>query len=223
VPDGAIGGCGLVVEDEVRVGSDPPVAVEQDRGGVEVMVAGAPADGDGERGMVEGDVLARAQWHAGRCGGGLLVAEGCPVGFGVAPVVGGLDAGFEACVFAQEVEQVGAVEEFDGFAVGEVVGGFAVAAGGDEDAFGGAFVLQGAVEVADGGDADGVALALGLDDDLAAHDRPGIDSDAVDAAVAGGAGLAGVQAHASEQVLDQAFELGRAHGEQGGGARPIHR
>lgn len=102
------------------------------------------------------------------------------------------------------------------FAVGEIVGGFAVAAGGDEDAFGGAFVLQGAVQVADGGNADGVAVALCLDDDFAAHDRSGIDGDAVDAAVAGCAGLAGVQAHAGEQVLDQAFELGGAHGEQVG-------
>jgi len=96
------------------------------------------------------------------------------------------------------------------------VGGFAVAAGGDEDAFGGAFILQGAVEVADGGDANGVAVALSLDDDLAAHDRSGVHGDAVHAAVAGGPGLAGVQAHAGEQVLNQAFELGRAHGQQVG-------
>jgi hypothetical protein len=109
VADGAIGGGGLVVEDEVRVGSDPSAAVEQDGGGVEVVGAGAPADG--ESGGVEGDVLARAQLNTSGCGGGLFVAGGGLVGFGVAPVVGGLDAGFEACVFAQEVEQVGAVEK----------------------------------------------------------------------------------------------------------------
>ena len=38
--DGAIGGGGLVVEDEVRVLTVPPAAVEQDRRGVEVVGAG---------------------------------------------------------------------------------------------------------------------------------------------------------------------------------------
>jgi hypothetical protein len=60
VSDGAVGSDGLVVEDEVGVGSDPATAVDQDRGRVEVVVTGAPADGDGERGIVEGDVLACA-------------------------------------------------------------------------------------------------------------------------------------------------------------------
>jgi hypothetical protein len=52
-----------------------------------------------------------------------------------------------------------------------------------------------------------LAVALGLDDDLASHDRSRVVGDAVDTAVAGGSGLAGVQAH-GEQVLDQRLEVG---------------
>ena len=205
-----------VVEDKVCVRADAPGAAEQDRGSVKVVERDAPGDGDGEVGAVEGDVLAWAELLDCGRGCGLLAAGGRQVRFGVAPVVRGFDAGLDAGVLAQEVEEVGAVEELDGFAVGELVGGFAITAGGDQDALGGALVLKGAEQVADRGDADSVAVALCLDDDFASHDRSRVDGDAVDAAVAGGPGLAGVQAHTGEQVLDQPLELGRSHREQVG-------
>lgn len=54
---------------------------------------------------------------------------------------GSVDAGLELGVFSEQVEQVGAVDEFDRFAGRELIRGRAVAAGGDEDTLGGSFVL----------------------------------------------------------------------------------
>lgn len=127
----------------------------------------------------------------------------------VLPIVRRLDSGFDTGVLGEEVDQVGTGEELEGFAVGELEACLAVAAGGDEDAFGGTFVLHGAVQVPHGADADGVLIPLGLDDDLAAEDGSRVVRDAVDSAVAAGLGESGFEAHLLEKVGDELFELAR--------------
>ena len=105
-------------------------------------------------------------------------------------------------MLGEEGEQVGTRDQLDGLVLGEFEAGLAVAGGSDQDSFAGALVLQGSEQVADGGDADGVFLAFGLDNDFAAEDGSGVVGDAVDSAVAGWPGLACFQAHFGEQVLD---------------------
>jgi len=112
-------------------------------------------------------------------------------------------------MFLQQVEQVLAVDQFERLAVREVVRRLAIPARCHEDAFGRAFVLHGAEEVADGADADRVLVALRLNDDFAAEDGSDVVGDAVDAAVSGRLGEFRLKAHPREQVGDEAFELAR--------------
>ena len=69
-------------------------------------------------------------------------------------------------MFLADGQQTGAVDEVQGFAVGELYAAGAVARGGDYDAEGGSFVLHGAVKIADVGRRDHAyrpsALLLGL-------------------------------------------------------------
>src|SRR5580693_7173256 len=78
----------------------------------------------------------------------------------VIPIVWRHDLGFDACVFAEQVEQVRAVDQLDRLVLGEVEARLAVAGGGDEDSLAGAFVLQRAKQVPYCRDPDGVLVAL---------------------------------------------------------------
>src|SRR5690349_1722494 len=69
-------------------------------------------------------------------------------------------------------------------------------------------------KITDCGYVHGIAVALRLDDNFAAEDRSVVEGDAVDAAVARGPCLFGVEAHSGERILYQGFELGRAEFEQ---------
>jgi hypothetical protein len=78
----------------------------------------------------------------------------------------GGDAGFDAGVFGEQVEQVGAVDKLKRLAGGELVTTLPVAGGGHQDALAGALVLHGAEQVPHGGHPDGVLAPLRPDDDL---------------------------------------------------------
>lgn len=98
-------------------------------------------------------------------------------------VVRRLDSSIDARIGVEEVLEVCAVEQLYRFALGELVGCFAVLACRDEYALRCALVLECAVEVADGRDTDGVFVAFGLNNDFAAQNRIGVIGDAVDAAI----------------------------------------
>ena len=66
---------------------------------------------------------------------------------------------------------------------GELEAGLAVPGGGDEDSLAGAFVLQCSEQVPYRGHTNGVLVALGLDNHLAAEDWPWVPGDAVHASV----------------------------------------
>ena len=114
------------------------------------------------------------------------------VGFRILPVVWRLDPSVDARMGLEERQEVSAVEQLDRFALGEVVGRFAVLACRDEYALGCALVLECAEQVADCRDTDSVFVAFGLDDDFAAQDGIGVVGDAVDAAVPRSSGLPGI-------------------------------
>jgi hypothetical protein len=61
--------------------------------------------------------------------------ESVRVGFWVFPVVGNLDLGFDAGLFGQKVEEVGATEEFEGLALSELERRLSVTTGRNEDPF----------------------------------------------------------------------------------------
>ena len=116
---------------------------------------------------------------------------------------------------ADEGGELGAVEEFEGLVFGEADGGRGEGRGGGEDAFAGAFLLQGAVEFADFGDADfavgGVAFAL--DEVGSAGDGSGVAGDDVDAFVACAAGDFDGEAARLEGLGDLQFEFAGVGGE----------
>src|SRR6266545_260280 len=115
------------------------------------------------------------------------------------------DSGGDVVEMAEGQER-GAVDQLQRFAGGELVAAGAEAAGGDEDALGGAGVDDGAEEVADGRRWDGAGPELGLYDELATGDRPRIVSHAVDPAVTAAAEQPRLQAHSGEQVLHEMLE-----------------
>ena len=116
---------------------------------------------------------------------------------------------------AYEGGELGAVEEFEGLVFGEADGGRGEGCGGGEDAFAGAFLLQGAVEFAEFGDADfavgGVAFAL--DEVGSAGDGSGVAGDDVDAFVACAAGDLDGEAARLEGLGDLQFEFAGVGGE----------
>ena len=63
----------------------------------------------------------------------------------IVPALGYFDLRFDAGMFGEQVEQIAAAQQFKRLSLGELIGGFAIAAGGDENAFGGALVLDCAV------------------------------------------------------------------------------
>lgn len=107
----------------------------------------------------------------------------------------------------EEMQKVAAIKKFQWLSPGEVKRRLSIAAGGHEDAFGCALVLHRAKQVTDGADPNSVLVAFGLDDNLAAEDGTGVEGHAVDAAIPGSPGLAGVQSHGCEQVGDEALEV----------------
>lgn len=129
---------------------------------------------------------------------------------------GGLEDPGARAVLLQQVEQGAAVDEFDRLVLRELEGVRAVPAGGHENPLVRSFVPHRAVEVAHGRDLDGVLVALGLDHHLAAEDRPLVEGDAVDAAVARRARQLRLEPHLGEEVGHQGLELRRREVEQVG-------
>ncbi|WTF24846.1 hypothetical protein OG955_45265 [Streptomyces sp. NBC_01602] len=94
---------------------------------------------------------------------------------------GQADECVDAEVLEEEGFEVAAVDEFHAAgAVGEVPAGFAEPCGGDDDAFGGGFVVHDAGECAYGFGGHGVLGAFGLDDAQAADEGFLVDGHGVD-------------------------------------------
>src|SRR5580704_3974614 len=116
------------------------------------------------------------------------------------PVLGGLDLGVDVCVDLEQVQQVAAGQELKRLVFGEVEGCFAEAGGCDEDALGGALVVNASEQVTDRAHRDRVFVAFGLDNDFPAEYRPAVEGNAVNAAVSRGLGHPCLQAHLGEEI-----------------------
>jgi hypothetical protein len=122
------------------------------------------------------------------------------------------DQDIQAQVFLAEVLDVLAFHDFDAAVAGrEGVTVFGDPGGGDEYALGGVLVFHDPGQCADGLDADGVAVALGLDDAHAAEDGVVVDRDGVDAVVLDCLRVPGLHAHFLENLADEVLELVGGH------------
>src|ERR1700722_5609693 len=84
----------------------------------------------------------------------------------------------------------------------------------DKYALGGVLVFHDAGQCANGLDADGVTVALGLDNAHAAEHCVVVDRDGVDAVVLDRLRVPGLHAHFLEDLAHEVLELVRVHGEE---------
>src|SRR6266516_2620929 len=114
---------------------------------------------------------------------GFVPVGGSGVAGGLFPVLGRLDLGIYVCMDLEQVQQVAAGQEFEWLVFGEIERCFAESRGGDEDALGGALIVNASEKVTDCAHGDGVLVAFGLDYDLAAEYWPVVEGDAVNSTI----------------------------------------